>query len=123
MKETQLGYEHFDSQFIVLASNQSRVERTLSEDVREAMLNVRASVSELRITDGSICARVPQALTSEALNEFLSKIQSVAHLYYERARTVEDEFKDEIDRNPEIPNPQRDGVFGISGKFPWKNKK
>ncbi len=123
MKETQLGHEHFDSQFIVLATNRARVERTLSEGVREAMLNVRSYVSELRVTDNSICARLPRALTSVELKEILPKIQSVAHLYYERARTVEDEFKDEIERNPEIPTPQRDGIFGISGRYPWKSKK
>lgn len=109
MKETQVGHEHFDSQFIVLASNQARAERTLTDDVREAMLNLRSEVSELRITDGGVYSRLPTALSSEKLGDILPKIQSVAHRYYERARTVEDEMKEEID--PEILAP-RDGATG-----------
>lgn len=117
MKETRIGHDHFDSQFIVLASSQVRVERTLSEEIREAMLAVREHVDELRVTDESVFVRMARAMTSEDLDDTLPRLQALAHAYYERAKMVEEEFREEAERNPEIPNPQRDS------RYVWQDKK
>ncbi|MEZ4459766.1 MAG: hypothetical protein R3E66_08545 [bacterium] len=123
MKETRVGHDHFDSEFIVLAASQSRAEKTLTDEIRSAMLEIRDEVDELRVTDESVFARIPKAMSSEELDRLLPRIQAIAHAYYERAKKVEEEVRDEAERNPEIPNPQREGAFGITGRYTWQYKK
>lgn len=123
MKETSVGHDAFDSQFIVLASSQTRVERTFNDAMRAQMLELREDVDELRITDEAVFVRVPLALDAAALDHFLPRVQSLAHTYYERAQEVDEEVREETERNPEHPSSQRESAFGITGRQTWKLKK
>lgn len=123
MRETRVGNEQFDSQFIVLGSSQARVERTLSDDIRTMLLSLRPQVAELRVTDEAVFARVPRALAPQELQPFLKLCQQLAHAYYERAQLVDSEVREAQDRNPELLTSDREASFGISGRQPWKTKK
>lgn len=123
MRETRVGNDQFDSQFIVLGSSQIRVEKTLSDAIREQLLNLRSHVVELRLTDEAVFVRVPSALPPEQLKPFLTQCHQLAHNYYERAQGVDEELREALERNPELLTADREASFGISGRQPWKTKK
>lgn len=124
LSETTIGHEAFDSQFLILAPNQERANELINDELRNQMIDLRALVDEMRISNEGFYVRANRVLDPEELRRVFVMSQSVVRDYYGRVFDIESAEKDAflmaVDR-PSEPSFGSTGVFQAHEKSPHAN--
>lgn len=114
LRETTIGHEAFDSQFLIMSPTQDRANALISTELRNQMIDLRALVDELRISNDGLYVRALRVLSADELRHVFVMSQLVVRTYYERVLELEIADKEATVMAVDRPS---DSVFGGTDVF------
>jgi len=93
LRETKIGHEAFDSQFVILSPSQERAEELINRDFRRRIVDLRAGFDELKISGEGMFLQAYRALPPEEMKKALERALSIVRDYYEESIRLEEQEK------------------------------
>ncbi len=96
LKELEIGHQHFDSQFILLCRDETRLKELLDPDVRRMLLDLNTRVRELRLNDNGLHLQLFGAIEDDVVRTTIDLGVQLAGAVYVRASELQEQRREEI---------------------------
>ena len=93
LRETKIGHEAFDSQFLILSPSQERAEELISQDFRRRIIDLRTGFDELKISPEGLFLQAFRALPPNEMQGALESALSIVRDFYDESIRLEEEEK------------------------------